>query len=83
MTVLGQLRLSFWLSALGAITLYAFFLTLASISPAEVIGLTLVVANLVMLVTLRNLRVAKELADPGGDPHLRTARNKVRERRGF
>lgn len=83
MGVLGNVRISFWLSALGAIALYAFFATVATVSPTEVAGVTVVIAMLTTLVTIRNLRVTSELADPGGDPHLRRARNRARERRGF
>ena len=81
--LLGSLRLSLWLCAVWAIVLYVFFVTLATISPAEVAGLTVVMAILAVLVTVRSLRLASELADRGGDPRIRRALNKQRERRGF
>ena len=81
--MLGSLRLSFWISAAGAIVLYGFFVSLAGISPAEIASVTVVVAAIATLFTVRNLRVASELADRGGDPLLRRSRNRVRERRGF
>jgi hypothetical protein len=83
MGVFNYLSISFWLSALGAVVLYVFFVVLASVSPTQVMGLTAVIIALAMAVTIKNLRVASELADPGGDPHLRRRRNKLRERRGF
>jgi steroid 5-alpha reductase family enzyme len=81
--LLGSLRLSLWLCAVWAIVLYVFFVTLATISPAKVAGLTVVMAILAVLVTIRSLRLASELADRGGDPRIRRALNKQRERRGF
>jgi steroid 5-alpha reductase family enzyme len=83
MKVLGSLRLSLWLCAVWAIVLYVFFLTLATISPVRVAGLTVVMAIVAVLVTIRSLRLASELADRGGDPRIRRALNKQRERRGF
>jgi hypothetical protein len=83
MQLLGRVRLSLWLLALWAIVLYAFFVTLATIPPAKVVGLTVVTTILAALVLIRNLRVASELADRGGDPRTRRALNKQRERRGF
>jgi hypothetical protein len=83
MALLRTLSSSFWLAALGVIVLYAFFCVLATVSPTEVTSLSAVVGSLAAMVTIRNLRVASELADPGGDPHLRRRRNRMRERRGF
>jgi hypothetical protein len=81
--LLTSARLSLWIAIIGAITLYAFFSVLASIGPSEVGGLAMVVAAFTALFTLRNLRVAREMTDRGGDPLLRLARNRARERRGF
>ena len=83
MTLLRVMSASFWLCALGAVVLYGFFVVLATIPPAQVAGLTAAMGVVAMAVTVRNLRIASELADPGGNPHLRRARNKLRERRGF
>ena len=63
--------------------LYVFFVSLAGISPRDVAGVTVAVAAIATLLTVRNLRVASELADRSGDPFLRRSRNRVRERRGF
>jgi steroid 5-alpha reductase family enzyme len=81
--LLGSLRLSLWLCAVWAIVLFVFFVTLATIQLAEVAGLTVVMIILAALVTIRSLRLASELADRGGDPRIRRALNKQRERRGF
>lgn len=83
MRLFAHLRLSFWLCALGAIVLYVFFVAVATISPAQVAGVTAVMALLAALLTIRNIRVNSELADPGGDPRVRRALNRQRERRGF
>ena len=72
-----------WLAVIGVIVMYVFFVTLASISPAQVAGVTIVIAGLTVLFLIRSLRVASELADRGGNPALRRARNRARERRGF
>ncbi len=83
MEFLGHLRLSFWLAVIGAVVVYVFFVTLAEISPGEVGGVSAAVALMALVFTARNLRLASELADPGGDPQLRRANNRMRERRGF
>jgi hypothetical protein len=81
--MIRRLRLSFWIAAIGTVVLYGFFVVLATISPGEVAAVTAVVAALAVIFTLRNLRMAAQLADRGGDPHLRRALNRIRERRGF
>ena len=81
--MLGGLRLSFWIAVIGTVVLYGFFVILATIPPGEVAALTVIVAVLGAIFTVRNLRLAAELADRGGDPHLRRTVNKIRERRGF
>jgi hypothetical protein len=48
-----------------------------------VAGVTAVVGALAAITTLRNLRIAHNLADRGGDPQLRRSLNRIRERRGF
>ena len=83
MEVLGRIRLSLWVVVIGAVVLYVFFASLASIPPADIAAVSSIIAALALVFTVRNLRVAGELADPGGDPSLRRDRNKTRERRGF
>jgi hypothetical protein len=83
MGVIGSLRLSFWIVVIGMVVLYGFFVILATIPPGEVAALTAVMAGLAAVFTLRNVRLAAELADRGGDPHLRRALNRIRERCGF
>jgi hypothetical protein len=83
MGVIGRLSLSFWIVAMGTVVLYGFFVFLARVPPEQVAGVTAVVAALAVLATVRNLRVASQLADRGGNPELRRARNAIRERRGF
>ncbi len=83
MGVIGRLRLSFWVAVIGTVVLYGFFVLLATISPGQVAAVTAAVATLAAILTVRNLRVAAQLADRGGDPQMRRARNRIRERRGF
>ncbi|MGH2956806.1 MAG: hypothetical protein ACRDL6_07425 [Solirubrobacterales bacterium] len=83
MEMLRGLGLSFWVVLTGVVVLYVFFIALAEVSPGEVAGVTAVVAATAAVVTVRNLRVAGELGSRGGDPRVRRARNRMRERRGF
>jgi hypothetical protein len=83
MGVIGRLRLSFWIVVIGTVVLYGFFVVLATVPPGQVAAVTVVVGALAAMFTLRNLRVAAQLADRGGDPQLRRSRNRIRERRGF
>jgi hypothetical protein len=83
MRILGRLAVPLWLGAIGVIVMYVFFVTLANVSPGQVAGVTIVIAGLAILFTIRSIRVASELSDRGGNPALRRARNRARERRGF
>ena len=83
MRILGRLAVPLWLGAIGVIVMYVFFVTLADVSPGQVAGVTIVIAGLAILFTIRSIRVAGELSDRGGNPALRRARNRARERRGF
>jgi hypothetical protein len=83
MGVLRRLRLSFWIVVIGTIVLYVFFVLLATIPPREVAALTAVIGLLAAIFTVRNVRVAAQLGNRGGDPHLRRSLNRIRERRGF
>jgi hypothetical protein len=82
-SLLVRLRLSLWLLAVWAVVLYVFFVSLATISPMELGAVTAVTVIVAAMVIVRNLRIASELADPGGDPEVRRALNRQRERRGF
>ena len=83
MGVIRRLRLCFWLVVIGTVVLYGFFVVVATIPPGQVAVVTAVVCALAAIFTLRNVRVAAQLADRSGDPQLRRARNRSRERRGF
>ncbi len=67
----------------GAVILYAGFSALAEISPAEAAGATIAVCSLASVLALRALRLDYEIRSRSGDPMLRLARNRQRERRGF
>jgi hypothetical protein len=83
MKILGRLAVPIWLGVIGVIVMYAFFVTLSDVSPGQIAGVTIVIAALAILFCIRSIRVASELSDRGGNPALRRARNRARERRGF
>jgi hypothetical protein len=83
MRILGRLAVPLWLGVIGLIVVYAFFVTVADVSPGQIAGVTIVIAGLAILFFIRSIRVASELSDRGGNPALRRARNRARERRGF
>jgi hypothetical protein len=83
MRLLAHLRLSLWLCALGTVVLYVFFIALARVPPRDIAAVTLSVAVLAVALLLRGMRLDAELTHPGGDPALRRALNRQRERRGF
>jgi hypothetical protein len=71
------------LFATGAVVLYVVFTTLAGISPADAAVASAVIAALAALLVVRAVRLDYELRSRGGDPQLRGAYNRQRERRGF
>ena len=83
MGLLGNLRLSFWMGALGALVIYVFFVVLATVPLQQVAGLSAFAGVLAAMFAVRSIRLNNELADPGGDPRVRRALNRQRERRGF
>jgi hypothetical protein len=83
MGIVSRITLTVWILIVGVIAMYVFFVAVASIPPAQVAGVTGVVVGLAVIFMLRSLRISSELASRGGDPELRRARNRARERRGF
>jgi hypothetical protein len=83
MRFLGRIVVPAWLIVLGAIVMYVFFVVVASVPPAQVAAVTIVVGVLTVLFLIRSMRVASELSDRGGNPAIRRALNRARERRGF
>jgi hypothetical protein len=83
MKVMGRLAVPLWLVVIGVIVMYAFFVIVASVSPGRIAVVTTVIAALAVLFAIRSIRIASELSDRGGNPALRRARNRARERRGF
>ncbi|MGI8622437.1 MAG: hypothetical protein ACR2NB_02885 [Solirubrobacteraceae bacterium] len=71
------------LLATGAVVLFVVFTLVAGVSPADAALTSGVVAILAGLLLLRSARLDYELRSQGGDPELRSARNRQRERRGF
>lgn len=69
--------------AMGVVVLYSAFTLLAGIAPAEAAAVSGVAAVLAALLFVRYARLDYELRSSSGDPDLRSARNRQRERRGF
>ncbi len=69
--------------ATGAVVLYVIFTTVAGISPGDAAAASVVIAVLAALLAVRAVRLDYELHSQGGDPQLRSAYNRQRERRGF
>ena len=83
MGIFSRITLTLWMVIVGTIVMYVFFVAVASVSPSQVAGATTVVAGLSVMFAIRSMRISSELAARGGDPALRRARNRARERRGF
>lgn len=71
------------LLAMGVVVLYAVFTALAGVAPADAAVASLVALVLALGLLVRYLRLDYELRSQGGDPLLRSRRNRQRERRGF
>ena len=71
------------LLAMGVVVLYTAFTLLAGISPADAAAASVVAGAAAVLLLVRYLRLDYELRSQGGDPLLRSRRNRQRERRGF
>jgi hypothetical protein len=67
----------------GAVVLYVCFSALAQVSPAEAAGISAAMTLLGLMLAARALRLDYEIRSRSGDPDLRLARNRRRERRGF
>ena len=77
------MRALVWLLAMGGVVLYVSFTLLAGIAPAEAAAASAGAGVLAALLFVRYVRLDYELRSEAGDPELRTARNRQRERRGF
>jgi hypothetical protein len=67
----------------GAVVLYLCFTVVAGISPQDAAVATMVTAVIAALLLVRAFRLDYQLRSEGGDPQLREAYNRQRERRGF
>ena len=73
----------FCMLATGGVVLFVWFSTLATISPALVKGPALLSFVMGLALFLRAVRMNDEAGARDGEPRLRQARNRGRERRGF
>jgi protein-S-isoprenylcysteine O-methyltransferase Ste14 len=77
-TVAAFVRQAFWVIALGAVMVYAFFFVLGALNPGDVGALSIAVVILLALWLLRSWAWRRRHGDEH-DPRL----VKARERRGF
>jgi hypothetical protein len=82
MRTIGKLTGVFWASCVGVVALFAFFVALQAISPAEVLWLTIAVAIVALMCVFHFLHVARALDEHEQDEFRRMV-NAFRERRGF
>jgi hypothetical protein len=71
---------AFWMFALGAIGLWAFFLIFGAFSPTDPIWLTVAMGVLALLAALHFAHVRKAIEE---DKELARRTHMIRERRGF
>ena len=67
---------------LGAIALFGFFAVLGTVSPADVLWLSIVLAGLTILLGVHSFLVRRNLHTHGNQEFFRSL-NQLRERRGF
>jgi fatty acid desaturase len=82
MGTMGRLANAFWVLALGAIVLYAFFAVMGAISPTDLIWLTVLIGVLAALTVGHFIRVRRALSSHHHDEMARDLHG-WRERRGF
>ena len=78
MRMFSTLNAAFWSTILGVIALFAFFIALGAVNPAEATVATLAVGALVVLYVAHAMWTGRRAAD-GRDPDS----IRQRERRGF
>jgi uncharacterized membrane protein YhaH (DUF805 family) len=82
METLRRLGGAFWPLAIGVVALFAFFVAMGGITPADAVGITVAVVVLAALFAVHALRVRRELHEHGHE-ELAHDLHRIRERRGF
>ena len=66
---------------IGLVFVFGFFALLGSVSPGEVVALSIAAVCLVVLIAVHSIMVRRRL--DAADPEVMAPVNKLRERRGF
>lgn len=80
-TLVGLSRL-LWVVIIGVVGLYAFFIVMGALSPADQVVLTAIVVALAVALAVHLMRVRRAMHEPGHEAELREL-HKMRETRGF
>ena len=82
MQALAGLSRLLWVVIIGVVGLYAFFIVMGALSPADQVVLTAIVVALAVALALHLVRVRRAMHEPGHEAELREL-HKMRETRGF
>ena len=82
MQALAGLSRLLWVVIIGVVGLYAFFIVMGALSPADQVVLTAIVVALAVALALHLVRLRRAMHEPGHEAELREL-HKMRETRGF
>lgn len=82
MQTLAGLSKLLWVVIIGVVGLYAFFIVMGALSPADQVVLTAAVVALAVALGVHLARVRRAMHEPGHEAELREL-HKMRETRGF
>jgi len=71
-----------WVVIIGVVGLYAFFILMGALSPADQVLITAGVVALAVALAVHLVRVRRSMREPGHEAELREL-HKMRETRGF
>jgi hypothetical protein len=71
-----------WVVIIGVVGLYAFFVLMGALSPADQVVITAAVVALAVALAVHLVRVRRAMHEPGHEAELREL-HKMRETRGF
>jgi hypothetical protein len=79
---LAELSKFLWVVIIGVVALYAFFIVMGALSPADQLVLTAIVVALAAALAVHLVRVRRAMDEPGHEAEMREL-HKMRETRGF
>jgi membrane protein implicated in regulation of membrane protease activity len=79
---LAELSKFLWVVIIGVVALYAFFIVMGALSPADQLVLTAIVVALAAALAVHLVRVRRATDEPGHEAEMREL-HKMRETRGF